>query len=168
MVAVRILFVAAHNPFVRIADRERLDAHFERYDLELPDAQSFRDANQRIKDHVRRVVRAEAMRIATTRTLINIAPFDHGRGDRPWTRLFVHGNALRESLLLSEHAWTCVQAVLAYSPFYHRKIIIRVDLDANSEAETKRVMLALGAWRNGPFAGLPNELLQRIAWSGTV
>ena len=168
MVAVRILFVAAHNPFVRIADRERLDAHFERYDLELPDAQSFRDANQRIKDHVRRVVRAEAMRIATTRTIINIAPFDHERGDRPWTRLFVHGNELRESLLLSEHAWTCVQAVLAHSPFYHRKIIIRVDLDANSEAEIKRVMLALGAWRNGPFAGLPNELLQRIAWSGTV
>jgi DNA-directed RNA polymerase specialized sigma24 family protein len=168
MVAVRIVFVAARKPYVLNDEHMRLDAQFERHDLELPDAQSFRDANQRIKDHVRRVVRAEAMRIATTRTIINIAPFDHEREDRPWTKLFVHANELRESLLLSEHAWTCVQAVLSYVPYYHRKIIIRVDLDANSEAETKRVMLALGAWRNGPFAGLPSELLQRIAWSGTV
>jgi hypothetical protein len=118
MVAVRIVFVAARKPYVLNDEHVRLDAQFERHDLEIPDAQSLRDANPRIKDHVRRVVRAEAMRIATTRTLINIAPFDHERGDRPWTRLFVHGNELRESLLLSEHAWTCVQAVLAESPFY--------------------------------------------------
>ena len=138
-----------------------IDAHFERYEFQ---AQSYRDANQRIRDHVRRVVRAEAMRIVTQRASVNIAPFDPQRGDRPWTQLFVHNDELRDSMLLSEHAWACVQAVLALSPFYERKVVVRVDLVTNSEAETKRLMLALGAWntRSPLLSRLPVELLQRV------
>lgn len=157
MVAVRVLFVAVRNH----AECESIDAHFERYDLEFQ-AQSYRDANQRIRDHVRRVVRAEAMRIVTQRASVNIAPFDPQRGDRPWTQLFVHNDELRESMLLSEHAWACVQAVLAFSPFFERKVVVRVDLDTNSEAETRRLMLALGNARSPLLSRLPVELLQRV------
>ncbi len=107
MVAVRIVFIAARKPHVLNDEHDRLSALFEPHDLELPNTQTYRDANPRIRDHVRRVVRAEAMRIKTTRTLVNIALFDHERGDRPWTKLFVQGNELRESLLLSER-WVYV------------------------------------------------------------
>lgn len=167
MVAVRLLFVTTHH--AHPADRTRFDAHLQQYDLELGDVAAFRDANRRIQEHVRHTVRAEAMRLASTRTSTNIAPFDPNRGDRPWTQLFVHNGMHREALLLSEHAWDCILRIMRPSPCYLRKIVVRVDLDASSEAEIRRVMLALGAWRNNSplLSSLTIELLEHIALRAT-